>query len=138
MSNTRGYRKITAAERAKHEAQLQSALAWPSFPEPKALDEAERDALLSALPTPMGYGFPIVSAWTCHVGLNELTHGCFSRTGHSTRSSEKADSQGQGGPWYRTAVEAAQALQWNTARHCAEILLRSAQVLAKVEDRPGA
>ena len=116
-------RKPTAAQRAAYAAKLQAALAWPSFPEPQPLDDAERDSLLASVRESQKTA--LVVAWTYNAYAHEVLKGCFSGNQHSTRSHTRTTTQGSGGPWFVTRKDAAEALAWEIARNCARTMLHA-------------
>lgn len=126
---------MTKAEKAAMEAlRVRCALSWPP-PPPKPIDIAVARE---------GLGRDYLHAWWFNLGRGMVgqgvTNGSVSAT-HNYGDAELADrfsrnarvslSQGPGGPWFATELDALQALHHAIARDCAE---RLAAIAKRVEE----
>lgn len=115
------------------ESQMHRALSWPTE-HPNQLDprKAHEDACASARELGQSETGVLVTAWTyttAHQGL--VTHGCFSATSHCRHNTLVTSTQSQGGPWFRSELEAWQALRERMTREVAVCLMR---IDRKIED----
>lgn len=95
---------MTKKEREEMEAirsalALSKALSWPAYA-PTPIDAATASA-----------DGTLVVAWWFNSHTREVSQGCFRGHAHSRWRIDKTDSQTTGGPWYRTEIEALQALR---------------------------
>ena len=102
-------------QRSRRELRLHRALRWPEQ-EPTPID---MDAALA------GAENGRVVAWTYLAGYTrqDVLQGCFSSNFHSIGHTSRTNSQGRGGPWYATKLEALQALRAQVTRDVAATLL---------------
>ncbi len=118
-SRRRPSAKTAASEAATEAERIDAALSWPSFPEPSPLGE---EAITASLASLRGGRTSVVRAWSYNESAQTVVLGCYNKSGHSKRTATAITTQGQGGPWFATATQAAQALHWAIARSCAKTL----------------
>lgn len=127
---------MTKAERAAFEAmRVRAALSWPP-PPPAPIDP--RDAIASNGPPFRGWWFNSYNAAVgegVSLGSVHCREPCTDEqieNRHSGRS-RLSFSQGAGGPWYATKVDALRALHHHTAKQAAERLAAIERMIEAAE-----